>query len=177
MSEDRQQGLWPAIALCVGLLALTLVSAAPDLGWFDLDQQTRAAVGVGRLALGVALMGLLARRAGYSAGRVALVGIPVMIVLTMGWFWFRPPLTQVELSALPPGEGSYVSLCADCHGEMGVGGQGPSLDDANWIRGTGSSAELLTSLGEHDLPFDQMLSAPEQEALVRYLISLQPPEE
>ena len=48
----NQKGLWPALALCFGLLVLTLLSAAPELGSFDLDQRTRAALGVARLALG-----------------------------------------------------------------------------------------------------------------------------
>ena len=169
------KGLWPALALCLGLLVLTLISAAPELGCFDLDQRTRAALGVGRLALGVALLALLARRAGYEMSKVALVGVPVVVVLSMAWFVLRPPMLEVELSALPPGEATYVQLCADCHGEMATGGSGPSLDDGHWLNGSGSKDELLTSLEEHDLPFLSMLSESEQTALLAYLEGLQTP--
>ena len=67
----NQKGLWPTLALCFGLLVLTLLSAAPELGSFDLDQRTRAALGVARLALGAALLSLMARRAGYETAKVA----------------------------------------------------------------------------------------------------------
>ena len=169
------KGLWPAVALCVGLLGLTLASAAPELGWFDVDQRMRAALGVARLGLGAALLALLARRAGYEMSKVALVGVPILVVLSMAWFVFRPPVLSLDLSALPPGEGTYVQLCADCHGEMATGGSAPSLDDGHWLEGSGSRADLLASLGRHDLPFDSMLSEPEQAALLTYLESLQSP--
>lgn len=173
--QGTLKGLWPAVALCLGLLLLTLVSAAPELGWFDLEQRMRAALGVARLGLGVALLALMAARAGFEMSKVALVGIPVLVVLTMGWFMFRPPLLQVELSALPPGESIYLQLCADCHGEMGTGGSGPSLDDSQWLKGQGSDADILASLAQHDLPFLSMLNDTEQEALLAYLNGLQAP--
>jgi cytochrome c553 len=167
--------LLPALALCLGLLALTLLSAAPEMGWFDVDQRTRAALGVARLGLGATLLALMARRAGYEAAKVALVGIPILVVVSMLWFTFRPPLLQVELSALPSGEAIYVGLCADCHGEMGTGRTGPSLDDDPWLLGSGSEQQFLGALGEHDLPLLSMFSEQEQAELLAYLVGLQTP--
>ncbi len=175
MKTLNQKGLWPALALCFGLLVLTLLSAAPELGFFDVDQRTRAGLGVARLGLGAALLALMARRAGYETAKVALVGIPILVLVSMAWFMFRPPLQQVELSALPAGEATYVNLCADCHGEMGTGGNGPSLDDGQWRQGSGSEQDVLGLLGEHDLPFLSILSAQEQAELLNYLYSLQTP--
>jgi len=171
----NQKGLWPALALCFGLLVLTLLSAAPELGSFDLDQRTRAALGVARLALGAALLSLMARRAGYETAKVALVGIPILVLVSMAWFMFRPPLQQVELSALPLGEATYINLCADCHGEMGTGGSGPSLDGGQWLQGSGSEQDVLDLMGKHDLPFSSILSDQEQAELLDYLYSLQTP--
>ena len=84
-----QKGLWPALALCFGLLVLTLISAAPELGSFDVDQRTRAALGVARLTLGAALLALMARRAGYETAKVALVGIPILVLVSMAWFMLK----------------------------------------------------------------------------------------
>ncbi|MED5369593.1 MAG: cytochrome c [Myxococcota bacterium] len=167
---------WPALALVSGILALSVLQAAPELGLFDLRQQTRAALGAGRLGLGVGLIVLMAQWAGLKVPRVLMVGLPAAVLATVVIVALRPPLPQVQLQAMPLGEGSYQQLCADCHGPLGSGGMAPALDDGEWLVGGGTRAELDAAIGtRHDLPFDELLAPEQREALLDYLLSLQPP--
>jgi cytochrome c oxidase cbb3-type subunit 3 len=40
-----------------------------------------------------------------------------------------------DAAALESGKGTFISLCAACHGQKGEGGIGPNLTDDNWIHG------------------------------------------
>ena len=159
------------------------MDAGSSFGWYELELQHSIALGVARVAV-LGFMALrLASDLNVPRGRLALLGLGVLILTVLGVLFAAPPQPVVVLQPAeePLGQELYELHCASCHGLYARGGSASSLVDGEWAYGEHFdevSLNIAAGIPEAGMPeFSSVVGAEQVPFVTAYVFELRAAEQ